>query len=359
MHDRIIEPHYKASFPDPRARRSATDALRSQDEKFRLFRHDGLIARNTLRATFANWHDRAIALLMLFAALAGIRFWVADRPWATAAWAALAAGIMIGIGVGRIVAARLSFHAFDGLLAADALHPRTRQHYTAAWHGVGLALLALASLIARPSPLVVSAPAYLAGALAAGLADGLRMPRQVARTTRPVWTIRRWLNSPIVGLGAATILLLSLLAARTLDTNALITLAGIETVLLALMLTTVDDDVVRFMTIAGHGSRRIIVQHAKGIASLLAVAMPGSWVMLGPVTAGIIAGACAAMLLLLTLRIVAYRLHGKRLADVIVSILVGLLMLVAYSIPPALPVVALAMLWQLQRQGRAKTWLLA
>jgi hypothetical protein len=325
----------------------------------RLFRQDRLIASNTIRATFAGWHDRAIAALMVVAALAVAHAWFADRPWRVAAWTALGAGTLIGIGAGRLVGGRLAFHAFDGLLAADALHPQTRRRYMTAWHGVGLALMAMTTLIVRPSLLVVSVPAYLAGVLIAGLTRGVRMPKRIVGMARPGRTLRAWSHRPIAGVAAATILLLLLLPARTLGTNALMAVVGIGTVLLALALTSVDDAVVRFMTIAGHGSRRIIVRHAKGIATFLAVSVLGCWIILGPIAAGIAAAACVVMLLLLTLRVLAYRLHAKRFADVLVSILTGLLMLVAYSMPVALPVLALAMLWQLQRRGWTMTWLLA
>ncbi|WP_394659382.1 hypothetical protein [uncultured Novosphingobium sp.] len=325
----------------------------------RLFRQDRLIASNTIRATFAGWHDRVIATLMVLAALAVAHAWVADRPWRVAAWTAFGAGMLIGIGVERLVGGRLAFHAFDGLLAADALHPQTRRRYMTAWHGVGLTLLAVTTLIVRPSLLVISVPAYLAGVLIAGLTGGVRMPKRIAGTARPGWTLRAWLHRPIAGVTAATVLLLLLLPARTLGTNALMAVVGIASMLLTLTLTSVDDAVVRFMTIAGHGSRRIVVHHGKGIATFLAVSVPGCWIILGPVAAGIAAAACVGILLLLTLRILAYRLHTKRFADVLVSILAGLLALAAYSMPVALPVIALAMLWQLQRRGRTKTWLLA
>lgn len=156
----------------------------------RLFRHDRLIAWNTIRATFTGWHDRAIAALMLVAALAVVRAWFVDRPWTVAAWTALAAGAMIGMGAGRLVGTRRAFHAFDGLLTADALHPQIRRLYMAAWHGVGLTLLALVTLIARPSLLVVSVPAYLTGVLVAGLTDGFKIPKHIVGTTRPGWTLQ-------------------------------------------------------------------------------------------------------------------------------------------------------------------------
>lgn len=325
----------------------------------RLFRYDRAIAWNTIRATFSGWQDRVIAAIMLLAALAVVRSWLIDRPPATAAWVALAAGIVTGFGAGRLVGARLAFHAFDGLLAADALHARKRRRYVAMWHGVGLVLLALVTLIGRPSLLIVGIPAYVAGALLSGLTHGFRMPRRIAGMPRPIWMMRAWSHRPVAGVAAATILLLSLPPARAIDPNALPAMIAVEAVLLALVLTTVDDGIVRFMAVAGHGSRRIVVHHAKGLASFLAVAAPGCWIMDGPVVVGMMVAAWAAMLLLLTLRVLAYRLHGKRFADLLVAVLAGLLILIAYSMPVALPAVALAMLWQLQRRGRTKTWLLA
>lgn len=328
-------------------------------ETGRLFRHDRLILLNTVRATFAGWHDRAIAALMLVAAFAAVHAWFAERSWTVAAWTAVAAGMVIGTGTGRLVRVRLTFHAFDGLLAADALHPHQRRRYMTAWHGIGLALLVVVTLIARPSLLVVSVPAYLAGVLVAELTDGVRMPKWIGGTARPGWTLRAWSHRPIAGVTAAMVLLLLMLPARALGTNAPMVAAGIATALLALTLTSVDDAIVRFMTVTGHGSRRILVHHAKGVASFLAIAVPGCWAWLGPIASGIVFATGTAIVLLLTLRVLAYRLHAKRFADFLVSILTGLLMLVAYSMPVALPVLALAMLWQLQRRGRTKTWLLA
>jgi hypothetical protein len=324
----------------------------------RLFLQDRDIAINVARASFAGWHDLLVFTLLL-TALAIIRLWFADLRWTTALWTALAASAAIGHGAGRLVAARLSFHAFDGLLAADALHPPTRRRYIAAWHGIGLAVLAALTLIARPSLLIASLPAYLVGVLGTGLLAGLRVPIHLTKKRRFGWAIRSWSHRPGTGVATGMILLVSLLPARMLGTNQLVALVGIESVLFALALTAVDFGIVRFMVISGHGPRRIIVHHGGGMAAFAAVAVPGCWIVLGSIAASIVAAASAAMLLFCVLRILAYRLHGKRFADFLVSILASLLMLTAYSAPVALPVVVLAMLWQLQRRGRAKTWLLA
>jgi hypothetical protein len=323
----------------------------------RLFRHDGRIAINTIRGAFSAWHDRLLAAIMLILALAAIRSWAADRPRTTVAWVALGAGIIIAGVAGRLIAARLAFHVFDGVLAADALHPAMRRRYAAARHGVGVAFLAAVTLIARPSMLIVSVAAYGAGTVLVGLTSGFQGANIETSRTRKGWTLRPWLRRPVVGIAAAVILPFLLLPALTLGANAAAVVACIATVMVALPLTIVDDTTVRFMSIAGHGSRRIIVYHGKGIASLVAVAVPGCWLVLGSVVAATVAAASIAMLLLLTLRVLAYRLHGKRFADLLVSILAGLLMLTAYFLPIALPVVVVLILWQLHSRGNAKTWL--
>jgi len=333
--------------------------MRTSDSiRNRLFRHDCRIAINLTRATFSGWHDRLIVTAMLLVALAVVRAWFADRAWTTAFWAAFGAGIFIGIGAGRLVLARLAFHRFDGLLAADALHPPTRRRYIAAWHGVGVAPLAAIMLIARPSLLIVGIAAYLIGALAAGLTGSVRLPRRIVGNKRPGWTIRAWLRRPEAGIVAAIILVVSLLPARTLDTNALMAIVGIETLLLSLILTIVDHATVRFMAIAGRRSRRIVFDHAKAVATFAAIATPACWFALGSVAAGMVAAISIAMLLLLTMRLFAYCLHGKRFADFLVAILAGLLALVAYFMPILLPLIALAILLHLQRRGAANAWLL-
>ncbi|WP_082447944.1 MULTISPECIES: hypothetical protein [unclassified Sphingomonas] len=325
----------------------------------RLFLQDRRIAWNVIRATFANWHDRAIAAFLLLAALAIAQAWFAERPPIVAAWVALAVGALSGVGAERLVAARLVFHASDGLLAADALDAGQRRRYRVAWHGIGLGVFVAVMLVVRASLSPLGGVGYIAGVLVAGAAGSMTMPERVAGMSRPGWTVRAWSHRPAAGGVAAAILLLSLLAARTLGIEARMVIVGAEVLLFSLLLAGVDDAVVRFMTFAGYDVWRIVARHARGLAGLFAVALPGCWAMVGPVAAGIGAAIGVAVLLLVTLRVLAYRLHARRFADVLVSLLAGLLMTVAYSLPVALPVIVVAMLWQLHRRGRARMWLLA
>lgn len=229
----------------------------------------------------------------------------------------------------------------------------------AAWHGIGVVVLAMVALIVRPSPLPVSVAAYVGGAAVAGIADSVPMQLGAFSNVRTARALRAWMYRPVCGLGATAVLLLSLLPAQWLGPNMLLGIVGVEASLFGLALTMVDDVVVRFMAMAGHGAGQIVLRHAKALAAFFALAVPGCWLAAGSAAAAIVAAVTAVVLLLLVLRVLAYRLHGKRFADLLVSILAGLLLLVGYAAPVALPVVLAVMLWRLERRGAVRTWLLA
>lgn len=326
----------------------------------RLFDYDRRIAVNTIRVTFAPWRDRLTALIGLVLVTGVVRAWFADRPWAVAAWVGLAAGGVVGITVGRSLASRLAFHAFDGPLAADALHLPTRQRYLIVWHTIALVILAVVTLVARPSLVIVSLPGYAAGALVGGGTSGFAVSGLPIGKPRYGRTVRSWMQRPQAGVASAAILILSLLLlADFLDANTIMAVAFVEATVLALALTVVDDGIVRFLTVIGHGSRRIIVRQARGVVLFAALAAPVCAFTFSAVAAGIVATVSTGALLLMAMRILAYRLHGKRSADFLVSLLTVLLMLVAFSMPAIAPLAAIAAFWQLQRRAATRTWMLA
>ena len=328
----------------------------------RLFEYDRRIVVNDIRATFAHWQDRLTAVVGLLIIIMGVRTWFAERPWTVAAWAGLAASGIVGITAGRLIVSRLAFHAVDGSLAADALHLPTRRRYIIAWHAIGLVLLAVVTLVARPPLVFVSLPGYVASALIGGGSFGFAitgLPMRKPRYGEPGRMIRSWAQRPRAGIVGAAILTLSLVSLTSLlSSNAMMLLAGIEAAMLVLALTVVDDGIVRFLTIAGHSSWRIIARQAQGAMLFVGLAAPVCAFAFGAVAAGIVATVSAAALLLMAMRILAYRLHGKRSADFLVSILTAFLILVAYSMPFLVPVVAIAIVWQLQRRAATKTWML-
>lgn len=323
----------------------------------RLFRHDRQIAINTARANFTGWNDRLIAGAVLFLALAVVRSWAGDQPWKIAAWAACGVGVSAGIGAGRLLAARIAFHSFDGLLAADAVQRWLRRRYIVAWHGLGITTLVTVTLIARPSLLIISAPAYIIGVLVAGVAGRLAVQRMAARPALGR-AFRRWLHRPGAGVVAATILLLTLLPSHALEMNGQLAVVGMEALLIAVALTTVEQDIVRFKASSGHSPWRIVIGYSFGLLVFTGITVPVCCLIIGPAPASIVLAVSAAMLLLLAMRVFAYCVHSKRSADLLVSVFAGLLAVVAYSMIVLLPFIAIAILWQLQRRAAAKTWLL-
>jgi hypothetical protein len=324
----------------------------------RLFDHDLKIASNSLRAALAHWRDRLSAAALLVVPVLALRSWSAERPWTIAAAAVLGAGFVVGALVGRSIAARLAFHGFDGVLAADALRARTRWRYIAAWQAAGLAAWIAALLIVRPALFGPALSGYLGGALAGHLTGGLawRFPRGRHGFGR----LRSWLRSPSAGLVGALALLLSLaLAARFAARLDVAIIAGLETALIAVALTAVDHGIVRFMAMAGRGPRAIVWHHARGTLLFLGIAVPACLIGIGSMAGAVVLSISAAALLLMTMRILAYQVSARRAADLLVSLLVGLVLGTAFYAPVLLPVVIVAVLWRLGRRAADMTWLVA
>ena len=326
----------------------------------RLFAFDRQIVLNGVRAAFGSWPDRLVAVIGLLVVLGGVRTWFADRPWAIATAVGCAAGVLVGMSAGRLIASRLAFHAFDSPLGADALHFPTRRRYTIAWHGIGLIIVAAVTLVARAPLVTVSLPGYAAGALLGGATFGFGVSGITAWRPRYGRMMRAWWQRPRAAIVSAAILTATLMVLGGVPgRNAMMALAAVETAILILSLTMVDDGVVRFLTITGQSSWRFIMRHARGGMIFVGLAAPLCAFGFDPAVAGIIVSVSVAALLLMATRILAYRLHGKRAADFIVSILIAFLILVAYAMPILMPFVAIILFWQALRRAATKTWLLA
>jgi hypothetical protein len=327
----------------------------------RLIQYEFWVVANATRATFAGWRDKVIALLIALGALAALQSWFAQQPWRVAASAASVAGVILGLGVARLLIARLAFHRFDGVLAADALRQSASRRYMAAFHGVAVVLIAAVMLIVQPSLIPLIIPNYGVGATIAGLLLRFGDSWRIASNLRSGWVVGAWLRRARIGAVAAAILGLSLGLLRTQDVgvNVATIIAGVISVLIGLMLTKVDDSVIRFMAILGRSPRSMIFYHAQSMLAFTAGSVTLTGLLLGSRAAIVVIGTSAALLLLLTLRVLAYRLHDKRPADLLIGISSGLLMLTAYYLPIALPVIIVAMLLRIWRRGGAKTWLLS
>lgn len=325
----------------------------------RLFQHDCRIVANAIRATFRLWHDRLIAAVMLAVLVIGLRSVAGGQPLTTALWAGGTAALAAGLLAGRGLAGRLAFHAADGVLAADALRPGPRRAYAAAWQAIALAAVVILSLAAAPALPIVTVPAYLVGGLLGHAGGRVTLSGPGIGRVRLGRTIWARLRRPAAGAAAGLILIAVAATAQLSTSDAVLPVLGVATVLLVLALTAVDDGAVRFMTVTGAGSGRIILRHSRGTLLLLAVAVPVLLLAIGAAAAGVVGGLAATGLLLMAMRILAYRVHGRRVADLAVSLAAGALALVALSLPILLPIVLCAILWRLHRDASARTWLIA
>lgn len=324
-------------------------------DRDRLFRQDWRNSVNLLRASFTSWYDRAIALVFLLVAAMAVRAWFDIQPLRIASAAAAVAGIALGIGFGRLLHRRLGFHAGEGILAADALTRWSRHRYLLRWHGIALLSIILILFFARPVLSLIGGPSYAIGAAIATMTSALPAGRW--RRWRPGSAVAVMTARAEVGVVLAIAVLLALLILRGIDPMAHRAAAALLTVIAMSLVTRVDDAIVRFLTVSGFGTGRIVAHHLRAAIVCAFVLLNGTAILFDRMTAVIVAGCCVTLSGLLVLRILAYRLHRRSFADMIVAIVVGLMLTTGFTFPIALPVVAVAILWQMQQRAARRIWL--
>ena len=324
-----------------------------------LVRHDGQIVVNQIRRIFGRWQDGLLISLFFLAVPPLLKVLFADKPWTVMAGIALAGGLGCGIAVGRLVSERLVYHSDHGVLAADALHRSTRLFYGGVWHGLAMTALAFLTLIVRPSTLPIGLFGYVAGGLCVLLIAIVWKASPVVSRMRLGFNLLDACHRPSTGIALALVLLLSLLLVRERGADAMMTVAVIQTVLFTLPLTSVNDRVIRFMSTVGLGTGSTLAHHAKGFVVFVALAVTSCWLVITPAVAGAVFAISGAALLLLAFRILTYSLYSRRLAELVLFVTTGLLTLVAFTVPVAMPFCVVAVLWRLQHKSAAKRWLLA
>jgi hypothetical protein len=325
----------------------------------KLFEHDALIVVKEIRLALSSWTDRLIAALVVVLGLTGLHQALASRPLLAAAWVVSALAAAIGILTARLLHGRLVFQINDGILAHEALAAGSRRRYLVSCHALAAAALGMAVLTARVGLVAFVLPGYLAGAAAGTLASLLATDRGSRLRWFLVATFRRQMQRPVTGILAAVVVLGIAFGGRALETEPRLALVGIATVCAVLILTSVDDAVVRFMTIAGYSAGRIVGARARPALIFLAITTCACLVGSERFEAGIIAAVGVIGLLLMIARILAYRSHPKRAADLVVTICLGVVGVVGVTVPVLSPFAFAAILWQLHRRSRRTTWLLA
>lgn len=166
------------------------------------------------------------------------------------------------------------------------------------------------------------------------------------------------MRRPTAGIFAAVSVLVILMAARDWDPAPRSVLAGIVTAVAVQCLLSLDDAVIRFMTISGYRAWSIAGLQSRGALIFLAITAPTCLIASDPLVAGMACAVVAGGIVLMTARIFAYRVHAKRTADMIVGTYFGAVCTAGFAIPPLLPFIVAAMIWHLHRRSSARTWLL-
>lgn len=327
-------------------------------EKFgRLFAHDFSILATTIRATFA-WRDRVAAIIVLALLIAALRALISGHPENIVQAGALGIGMMIGVMVERVVLSRLSFHATDGMLGGDALEPRLCRRYAALCHGIGIVGLTILVAMIGVWLILPVLIGYLCGsAFGHGLA-GLKVQGFPVRHWIRRWrrTARAWTRRGVAGIAGAVLVTVLLLPFAGMEGLASLFAAVSVAAVVALAITSVDHGTVRFMAMSGYGVWAALRVHLLPGAWFLVFAVLLGAIIHGPAIGTAIAGITIAALSLQALRVLAYHLHSKQFGDWLVALLIGIVALVALSLPFLVPVLLAIVFWHLHRRASASTW---
>lgn len=324
----------------------------------KLFEHDRMIVINGMRSAFSGWTDRLLAGALPIVGLVVSRHALAHLPLPTAGAIVCAVAAIAGGGTEKLIQRRLAFHAYDGLLAADALRPDTRRLYALTCHALVAVAIAAAALLVRPACVAFLLPGYLVGATVSYLIKLLRVQRETGGRWVVGRTIKARMRRPGAGVVCAMLVLAACLACRGLDPAPRSILVGLAAIVAVLALTSLDDSVIRFKTLAGHGAWRIVSVETRGALIFLAITVCALLLASDDLEAGVVGLIAVAGLVLMTARIFAYRIHPKRTADLAVGGCAVAIGLIGFAAPFLLPLAVVAVLWHLYRQSGPKTWLL-
>lgn len=324
----------------------------------RLLRHDGMIVANELRLVLASWTDRLIALVVILIALAGLHASLSDRPFTFAAVAVAALAAVTGAGATRVIQRRLDFHAYDGIVTVDALTPGERRRYTLSIHAAVCGIMALCVLAGRPATVGLALVGYLVGAGSCHIARRVALGGGSPRLSASLRPVRLFLHRPIAGALAAIPVVLPVLLITSIEPGQMAAFIGLLSAVAALLLTMLDDRVVRFMTLSGYRAGRIIGLHARSLLVFLLLTVPALLALSHGLIAIVVGSIALVALALMTARILAYRVHAKRTADTVVGICTVVACIAGFAMPMLLPFVVMAILWHLYRRAASATWLL-
>lgn len=324
-------------------------------------KHDAAIALSAVRGLSKRASDglTLLVLVPLFALFA--RAWLATLPDDLRELVVFGGSSLFATILAKALIERLWFHRTDGVLAPLA----QRTHDGIAFLGtlmsagivMGLSAFALIGLLDLRAMVLGVCSGLPAGLLFPFVREHVRKwwRRSAPRSLRSLMHFR----FPLVKAAALSVVvgILSLLIPSQHYLNAMAVGAyGLSVILLT---APVDARVVRYMTLVGHGGASLL---RRWLPIQIALLWPVALVLLAAqayVPGTVAALIAAALPVVTTLRIFAYRALSRLIADWAVAIVTLAAVYAVFTMPPLGPLVVVGAIVWLAGRGAGTRWLLA
>ena len=325
-----------------------------------LLMHDAEIAAALAGQVIRRGRDLLTVLATLPILALFARAWLGELPVERYDIIAGVAAFLIVAGLARALVERLEYHRTEGALAHFAQRRADVAGYLVPMLVAGLTLL-LGGVWALGGPTGASVAIGIAGGVAVGLLSPLVMRRMARMQTGFVplaaLSIRPRYRLPLACAVSATAGAACTQLPSANHVDAIV--ASAYALVVAMLSGRVDAGVVRYIAMVGRSTAELLLrwlplQLALLVPAAAVLALSQSWL-----AAGIAAAAALGLPAFTILRLFAYRAFDRILADWIVTIIVGIAIYLAMSLPPLAPLaIILALVW-LAMRGRRTRWLIA
>jgi hypothetical protein len=329
-------------------------------DRFSLLVFDFAIARSAFEQLSARTKDILTLLAVIPILVFLARQAIADLPAERAQWIAIGMGALASFSIFQFATMRMRYHQSVGPVAGDALSTANAATYVASLVCAGALLLLLITLLLGllwPVHLMMGAFAGTAFVILWLAASKLfASSNWLPGLALPLWFRPNAASWQIVsGLGVAFGALLALvpLPDGGLElTSASLTLGA------ALLWGNAKAQTVKFMSLVGQPTLTIATHFVVRPLAFSAPLAAMLWAFVGSTPALIVGAVLLGSLWINALRVAAYLLYRRQVADWVVTIILAGVAMVAFSFPFAAPVFAVVAFAWLAARARRSAWMI-
>lgn len=326
-----------------------------------LLRHEWKIASAGLAAVFRKPLDLLTVLIALPVALFVLRAWAASQPEQLLNLQAFAVGFLVAFYCVKALLGRCTYHRTDGILAADAQRRSEQLAFALPLFGLAVALGFAYLVVANAHRPTLWLAGTMLGAIA-GFAWAqiarIILERQsiFLRWLRPRQLRRTGAYTTLVVLGC---ILGAAIAVAPFRMPVIMIATAVISLIVSIVLGRIDASTVYYRTMMGHSSWAIVRSHISPLLTFFvpfatALTLAPHW---APPAVALVLG--LAVIVFVALRVLAYQSFHQRIADWFVTVLIAMVAMVGFALPPAAPVAMLFGIVWLARRAASRKWLIA